>query len=106
MIHTGQFFVPDSLNMQIDKIWPYNTNPIADKWGRTRNWVDSLDIYHDAHGNGYNPEFEVLKVGSVIQQGLIGYITVRCAFSPLSLSPCGSQADSRLSLVCAGRCRH
>uniref|UniRef100_A0A0K3C7C1 BY PROTMAP: gi/342321440/gb/EGU13374.1/ ADP-ribose pyrophosphatase [Rhodotorula glutinis ATCC 204091] n=1 Tax=Rhodotorula toruloides TaxID=5286 RepID=A0A0K3C7C1_RHOTO len=76
MIHTGQFFVPDSLNMQIDKIWPYNTNPIADKWGRTRNWVDSLDIYHDAHGNGYNPEFEVLKVGSVIQQGLIGYITV------------------------------
>ncbi|GAA5981534.1 hypothetical protein JCM10908_004145 [Rhodotorula pacifica] len=76
MLHTGQLFVPDSINMQVDKMWPYNTNPIADKWGRTRNWVDSLGIYHDAHGNGYNPEFEILKVGAVLQQGLIGYITV------------------------------
>lgn len=76
MLHTGQIFVPDAINMQIDKMWPYNTNPIADKWGRTRNWADSLNIYQDAHGNGANPEFEILKVGSVIQQGLIGYITV------------------------------
>lgn len=78
-------------------MWPYNLNPIADKWGRTRNWDDSLGIYQDAHGNGYNPEFELVKVGagasifrcgrskretdlslllSVLQQGLIGYITV------------------------------
>ncbi|BGP36255.1 hypothetical protein JCM10449v2_000153 [Rhodotorula kratochvilovae] len=76
MLHTGQFFVPDSINMQVDKVWPYNTNPIAHKWGRTRNWADSLNIYQDAHGNGANPEFEILKVGSVLQQGLIGYITV------------------------------
>jgi hypothetical protein len=46
------------------QVWPYNTNPIANKCGRTRNWADSLDIYHDAHGNGYNPEFEILKVGA------------------------------------------
>ncbi|BGP12245.1 hypothetical protein JCM10213_000062 [Rhodosporidiobolus nylandii] len=76
MIHTGQIFVPDHINMQIDKIFPYNTNPIADKWGRTRNWADSLNIYDDAHENGHNPEFEVLKLGGVLQQGLIGYITV------------------------------
>ncbi|GAA6018653.1 hypothetical protein JCM10207_008996 [Rhodosporidiobolus poonsookiae] len=76
LIHTGQIFVPDSLNEQIDKIWPYNTNPIANKWGRTRNWVDSLGIYQDAHENGHNPEFEVLKLGGVVQQGLIGYITI------------------------------
>ncbi|GAA5986955.1 hypothetical protein JCM11641_002266 [Rhodosporidiobolus odoratus] len=76
LIHTGQIFVPDTLNMQIDKIFPYSTNPIADKWGRTRNWVDSLGIYQDAHENGHNPEFEVLKLGGVLQQGLIGYITV------------------------------
>ncbi|GAA5858366.1 hypothetical protein JCM8547_004666 [Rhodosporidiobolus lusitaniae] len=76
MIHTGQIFVPDSINMVVDKIWPYNTNPIADKWGRTRNWADSLGIYDDAHENGHNPEFEVLKLGGVLQQGLIGYITV------------------------------
>ncbi|GAA6040990.1 hypothetical protein JCM8097_000527 [Rhodosporidiobolus ruineniae] len=76
MIHTGQIFVPDSINMVIDKIWPYNTNPIAHKWGRTRNWDDSLKIYDDAHENGHNPEFEILKLGGVLQQGLIGYITV------------------------------
>ncbi|BGP52777.1 hypothetical protein JCM8202_003856 [Rhodotorula sphaerocarpa] len=76
MLHTGQLFVPDSINMQVDKMWPYNLNPIADKWGRTRNWDDSLGIYQDAHGNGYNPEFELVKVGAVLQQGLIGYITV------------------------------
>ncbi|POY71243.1 hypothetical protein BMF94_5555 [Rhodotorula taiwanensis] len=76
MLHTGQLFVPDSINMQVDKMFPYNLNPIADKWGRTRNWADSLGIYHDAHGNGYNPEFELVKVGAVLQQGLIGYITV------------------------------
>lgn len=45
-------------------MFPYNLNPIADKWGRTRNWADSLGIYHDAHGNGYNPEFELVKVGA------------------------------------------
>ncbi|GAA5907215.1 hypothetical protein JCM5296_004987 [Sporobolomyces johnsonii] len=76
MIHTGQIFVPDSINMQIDKIWPYNTNPIANKWGRTRNWDDSLHIYQDSHENGHNPEFEILKLGGVVQQGLIGYITL------------------------------
>ncbi|GAA5923558.1 intradiol ring-cleavage dioxygenase [Sporobolomyces koalae] len=76
LIHTGQIFVPDNVNAQVDKLHPYNMNPIADKWGRTRNWVDSLQIYQDSHANGHNPEFEVLKLGGVIQQGLIGYITL------------------------------
>ncbi|GAA5899267.1 intradiol ring-cleavage dioxygenase [Sporobolomyces salmoneus] len=76
MIHTGQIFVPDTVNAQIDKLHPYNINPIAHKWGRTRNWEDSLQIYQDSHANGHNPEFEVLKLGGVIQQGLIGYITI------------------------------
>ena len=49
---------------------------IKDKWGRTRNWADSLNIYPESFGNGYQPTFEIEKLGGVIQQGLIGYITV------------------------------
>ncbi|KAL8286217.1 hypothetical protein RQP46_004705 [Phenoliferia psychrophenolica] len=75
-VHTGQLFVDDSINEVIDKIHPYTTNPIKDKWGRTRNWADSLNIYPESFGNGYQPTFEIEKLGGVIQQGLIGYITV------------------------------
>lgn len=60
----------------IDKIHPYTQNPIKNKWGRTRNWDDSLQIYQDSHANGYGPTFDLELVGGVIQQGLIGYITV------------------------------
>jgi hypothetical protein len=102
--HTGQFFVDDALNAQVDKVrppapspscfssfsrnpstdssshlpqmWPYNLNPIAHKWGRTRNWDDSLGIYQASHANGYGPTFDLEYVGGVIQQGLVGYITV------------------------------
>ncbi|GAA6034649.1 hypothetical protein JCM8097_001098 [Rhodosporidiobolus ruineniae] len=76
LIHTGQFFVPDDLNMQIDKIHPYTLNPIADKWGRTRNWDDSLSIYQTSHGNGFNPTFDIEYAGGVLQQGLMGFITI------------------------------
>jgi hypothetical protein len=76
IVHTGQFFVPDELNAVVDKIHPYTENPIKNKWGRTRNWADSLQIYQDSHKNGYGPTFDVHKLGGVIQQGLIGYITV------------------------------
>lgn len=76
LIHTGQLFVDDKLNGVIDKIHPYTTNPIADKWGRTRNWDDSLQIYQESHANGYGPTFEIEKIGGVLQQGLIGYITI------------------------------
>lgn len=43
----------DDINEAIDKIHPYTTNPIKDKWGRTRNWDDSLQIYQTSHENGY-----------------------------------------------------
>ena len=78
ILHTGQFFVDDHLNQEIDKIWPYNTNPIRDLpgRGRTRNWDDSLKIYQEEHHNGHQPTFEIEKLGAVIQQGLIGYITL------------------------------
>ncbi|KAK4702705.1 hypothetical protein P7C70_g3517, partial [Phenoliferia sp. Uapishka_3] len=84
LIHTGQFFVPDDINVSIDKIHPYTENPIKNKWGRTRNWEDSLEIYQSSHAvrakfsspNGYGPTFDIEMVGGVIQQGLIGYITV------------------------------
>lgn len=76
IVHTGQFFVPDELNAVVDKVHPYTENPIRHKWGRTRNWADSLQIYQDSHANGYGPTFDVHKLGGVIQQGLIGYITV------------------------------
>lgn len=80
-VHTGQLFVEDSINEVIDKIHPYTTNPIKDKWGRTRNWADSLKIFPESHGNGYQPTFEIQKLGGVIQQGLIGYVTVGSSFS-------------------------
>ncbi|KAI5477204.1 intradiol ring-cleavage dioxygenase, C-terminal domain containing protein [Pseudohyphozyma bogoriensis] len=76
LIHTGQFFINDEINEVIDKIHPYTTNPIADKWGRTRNWDDSLQIYQDSHANGYGPTFELEKLGGVFQQGFMAYITV------------------------------
>lgn len=42
LIHTGQFFVDDELNMSIDKIHPYTENHLAHMVGRgrTRNWED------------------------------------------------------------------
>ena len=58
------------------QIHPYDTNPIKSKWGRTRNWADSLNIYAESHGGGYGPTFELVKLGGVIQQGLIGFITI------------------------------
>lgn len=76
LIHTGQLFVDDKLNGVIDKVAPYDTNPIKNKWGRTRNWEDSLQIYQESHRGGYGPTFEIIKLGGVIQQGLIGFITI------------------------------
>lgn len=78
LIHTGQFFVPDDLNEAIDKVWPYSENPLAHMPGRkrTRNWEDSLQIFTHSHAGGYQPMFEMEKLGGVVQQGLIGYATI------------------------------
>lgn len=76
MAHTGQFFVPDDLNVRVDKLWPYVTNPIADIRGRTRNWADSLNIFEDSQIGGYQSMFDIQFLGGVLEQGLIGYITV------------------------------
>ncbi|KDE05022.1 hypothetical protein MVLG_04566 [Microbotryum lychnidis-dioicae p1A1 Lamole] len=72
LIHTGQLFVEDNLNGIIDKIHPYTENPIRNKWGRTRNWDDSLKIFQSQPGS----MFDIQKVGGVLQQGLRGHITV------------------------------
>ncbi|CAO1625181.1 unnamed protein product [Parajaminaea phylloscopi] len=78
LIHTGQFFFEDDINMQVDKLHPYNENPLLrpGKGGRTRNWDDSLQIFQDSFDNGYMPTFDVEFLGGVLQQGLIGYITM------------------------------
>ncbi|PWY97858.1 aromatic compound dioxygenase [Testicularia cyperi] len=78
LVHTGQFFFDDELNEQVDKLWPYNLNPIRDLpgRGRTRNWEDSLQIYQDSHDNGYFPTFDIEKLGGVLTDGLIGYVTM------------------------------
>jgi len=78
LFHTGQFFFDDDINMQVDKMWPYVTNPIRDSFGRTRNWRDSLNIFEEAQGpeGKYNPVFKMHMLGSIISQGLIGYITM------------------------------
>ncbi|KAF8323311.1 aromatic compound dioxygenase [Clavulina sp. PMI_390] len=78
LVHTGQFFFEDDLNMAVDKLWPYNTNPIANlpNRGRTRNWDDSLNIFWDAHLDGYHSTFETYLLGGVLQQGIVAYITM------------------------------
>lgn len=73
---TGQLFVDDDINIQVDKVWPYSTNPIANKWGRTRNWRDSLGIFDESHDNGHSPMFDIQKLNGVLEQGMIGYITL------------------------------
>ena len=59
-------------------MWPYTTNPIRDTIGRTRNWDDSLNIFNDSHGpeGEYNPIFRAEKLGAVIDQGLVAFITM------------------------------
>ncbi|PPQ96760.1 hypothetical protein CVT26_010215 [Gymnopilus dilepis] len=78
LAHTGQFFFDEDMNMIVDKMYPYVTNPIKDIRGRTRNWQDSLNIFHDSHGpeGKYNPVFKVHLLGGVVSQGLIAYITM------------------------------
>lgn len=74
LIYTGQFFVDDAINEQMDKVWPYNTNPIANKWGRTRNLADNLGIWKDSHKNGFNPTMDIQQLGGVFMQGHIGCV--------------------------------
>lgn len=52
-------------------------NPIRNTHGRTRNWDDS-GVFQDSRGANkeYNPVFKVDLLGSIIPQGLIGYITM------------------------------
>ena len=59
-------------------MWPYTTNPIRDTIGRTRNWDDSLNIFNDSHGpeGEYNPVFRAEKLGAIIDQGLVAFITM------------------------------
>jgi hypothetical protein len=59
-------------------MWPYITNPIRDTLGRTRNWNDSLNIFNDSHGpeGDYNPVFKAEKLGAIIDQGLVAFITM------------------------------
>ncbi|KAJ4474306.1 Intradiol ring-cleavage dioxygenase [Lentinula aciculospora] len=78
LAHVGQFFFEDDLNMQVDKMYPYVENPIRDIRGRTRNWRDSLNIFEDSHGpeGEYNPVFKMHLLGGVINQGLVGFITM------------------------------
>lgn len=78
LIHTGQFFFDDAIDDQVNKLHPYNTNPLLapGKGGRTRNWDDSLQIFQNSFDNGYMPMFDLEFLGGVLQQGLIGYITM------------------------------
>jgi hypothetical protein len=44
--------------------------------GRTRNWQDSLNIFEDSQIGGYQSMWDMHYMGSVISQGLQGFITV------------------------------
>ena len=77
------------------QMWPYTTNPIRDTLGRTRNWDDSLNIFNDSHGpeGDYNPVFKAEKLGAILDQGLIAYITMVRGFEALFF-----HADGRRNL--------
>lgn len=67
-------------------MWPYSSNPIRDTFGRVRNWNDGLNIFNDSHGpeGDYDPVFKAEKLGAIIDQGLLAFITmVRLYFSGL-----------------------
>jgi len=57
---------------------PYTMNPIMNTRGRTRNWHDGLNIFADSQGpeGKYDPVFKMHLLGGIINQGLIGYITM------------------------------
>jgi len=76
--HVGQFYFDEELNVALDKMYPYVTNPIKDTVGRLWNVDDSLNIFADARGaeGQYNPVFKTHFLGGVVSQGLIGYITM------------------------------
>jgi len=76
MAYTGQLFVDDDINIQVDKLNPYSLNPIVNKWGRTRNWRDSLNIFDDSHANGNNPVFAIEKLGGSLQEGVLASMTL------------------------------
>lgn len=71
--YIGQFFIDDEINMSVDKMWPYTQNPVAH---RTRNWRDSLKVFHESSATGFQPMLDIVKIGSVINQGLVGFITI------------------------------
>ncbi|EFP84436.1 hypothetical protein PGTUg99_013215 [Puccinia graminis f. sp. tritici] len=71
--YIGQFFFDDEINMSVDKMWPYTENPVKH---RTRNWRDSLKVFQESRTNGFQPTLDVIKIGSVINQGLVGFMTI------------------------------
>ncbi|KDR66576.1 hypothetical protein GALMADRAFT_273499 [Galerina marginata CBS 339.88] len=77
LVHTGQFFFDDGINLHVDDMHPYTMNPIRDTLGRARNWHDS-GVFEDSQGpeKEYNPVFDLQLLGSIISQGLVGYITM------------------------------
>ncbi|KXN81588.1 hypothetical protein AN958_04410 [Leucoagaricus sp. SymC.cos] len=85
VVHVGQFFFDDDINVEVDKMYPYTENPIAHTFGRTRNWRDAGNVFEDAWGpeGKYNPIFKMHLLGGIVNQGLIGYITmgVNASFS-------------------------
>ena len=92
-------------------MWPYSENPIRDMYGRTRNWRDALNIFDDAHGPEakYDPVFRLHLLGGIINQGLIGYITIVspkwgwCANLFLICPSAGRQCERVVPFVDASR---
>lgn len=60
------------------QMWPYSTNPIWHTHGLVGNWNDGLNFFNDSHWpkGHYHPAFPLEKLGSIIDQGLVGLITM------------------------------
>jgi hypothetical protein len=110
LAHTGQLFVQDDINSAVDMMYPYVSHELDNLVeearayiapprlqvnnhlrtmpgrGRTRNWQDSLNIFEDSQIGGYQSMWDMHYMGSVISQGLQGFITVvSCASNSASI---------------------
>ncbi|KZP23407.1 hypothetical protein FIBSPDRAFT_1014604 [Athelia psychrophila] len=78
LAHTGQCFFDDGISETINKVWPYSTNPIHATHGRVCNWNDGLNVFNDTHcpEGHYDPVFRLEKLDTIIDQGVVGSVTM------------------------------
>ncbi|EEB97306.1 hypothetical protein MPER_03408, partial [Moniliophthora perniciosa FA553] len=71
LLHIGQFFFNESWNDQVYALSPYTENT-----GNTRTLNDADTILETENADGNNAYLDLELLGSTIQDGILGYITI------------------------------